>query len=538
MKPQPPVTKMRIAARTSSGTGGPLADFPAVRDTLDSLRTRAATMDWTPWMIIGLGAFLRLLLLAMKPPHFDEGINGWFVDQMVKNGFYKYDPTNYHGPLHFYILFVSQTLFGRNLWALRLPVVLGSIYCIYLTMRFEPLVGKMVSRWAALAMAVSPAFVFYGRYSIHEIWLVTFCMLFILGLLGMWRFGTPKYLWCVGMGLFGMILTKETYIIHVGCALIALLVTWVSHLIAPATDVKPARQTWTFTELVVVICVGLAAIVFFYSGTFFNWAGLKGLYETFAAWFHTGQAGKSGHEKPWHYWLTLIGRYEQPLAVALLASALCVLFIRNIAIRYLAIYGVGCVMGYSIVAYKTPWCIISITWPLLFIFGAALLLVPERSRRIGYAVAAGVLALSLILSIRLNYFRYVDDTEPYVYVQTYNDIYKLTVPLLELARKDPTKYQLIGHMIRESAYPLPWMLGDFPRVGYYEKSNLPQKLDADFLVVQEDKIKTVEAKLQGSYYTMPFTIRPYQDTSKLYLSANVFRDYFRGRVPDFVGPKR
>ena len=81
-------------------------------------------------MIIGFGAFLRILLLGIKPPHFDEGINGWFVDQMIKNGFYRYDPTNYHGPLHFYFLFLSQTLFGRNLWALRLPVVLVSIGCI------------------------------------------------------------------------------------------------------------------------------------------------------------------------------------------------------------------------------------------------------------------------------------------------------------------------------------------------------------------------------------------------------------------------
>ncbi len=47
----------------------------------------------------------------MKPPHFDEGINGWFVDQMRKNGFYRYDPTNYHGPLHFYILFLAQVAF-------------------------------------------------------------------------------------------------------------------------------------------------------------------------------------------------------------------------------------------------------------------------------------------------------------------------------------------------------------------------------------------------------------------------------------------
>ena len=43
-------------------------------------------------------------------------------------------------------------------------------------------------------------------------------MLFILGLLGLWRFGTRGYLWCVGIGTAGMILTKETYIIHIQLA--------------------------------------------------------------------------------------------------------------------------------------------------------------------------------------------------------------------------------------------------------------------------------------------------------------------------------
>ena len=75
-----------------------------------------------PWLILALAALLRFFLLGMKPPHFDEGINGWFVDQVMKNGFYRYDPTNYHGPLHFYVLLLSQSLFGRNLWAIRLPV--------------------------------------------------------------------------------------------------------------------------------------------------------------------------------------------------------------------------------------------------------------------------------------------------------------------------------------------------------------------------------------------------------------------------------
>src|SRR5437660_2547945 len=117
MNPPPPVTKMRIAARTSSGHTGARADFPALRDKINNWKTAFAGADWVPWMILALAAFLRFFLLGIKPPHFDEGINGWFVDQVIKNGFYSYDPTNYHGPLHFYVLLVSEWLFGRNVWA-------------------------------------------------------------------------------------------------------------------------------------------------------------------------------------------------------------------------------------------------------------------------------------------------------------------------------------------------------------------------------------------------------------------------------------
>src|SRR5437660_4151757 len=248
MKPQPPVTRIRTA-RASSAQPGALADFPLLGPQIEAWKNALADSEWTPWLIVGLAAFLRFLLLGMKPPHFDEGINGWFVDQMVKNGFYKYDPTNYHGPLHFYVLFLSQTLFGRNLWALRLPVVLVSISCVWLTLKFELFVGRTVSRLAALAMAVSPGFVFYGRYSIHEVWLLLFSMLFILGLLGLWQRGTVNYLWCAGMGLAGMILTKETYIIHVGCAVIAAVVTWISHKLARVPDAKLVRQSWTSVDL-------------------------------------------------------------------------------------------------------------------------------------------------------------------------------------------------------------------------------------------------------------------------------------------------
>src|SRR5213075_891260 len=142
MKPQPPVTNMRIAALSSSVAETAPVVSPAPSDAWENLKRRAAETDWAPWIIVGLGAVLRFFLLAIKPPHFDEGINGWFVDQMVKNGFYRYDPTNYHGPLHFYILFLSQTLFGRNLYALRLPVVLASIGSVWLALKYDRLIPR------------------------------------------------------------------------------------------------------------------------------------------------------------------------------------------------------------------------------------------------------------------------------------------------------------------------------------------------------------------------------------------------------------
>src|SRR3954471_2048133 len=124
----------------------PPTAYPSWQDQLALWQDRLAAVDWRPWLIVGFAAILRFLLLGMKPAHFDEGINGWFVDQMVKNGFYKYDPSNYHGPLHFYVLFLFKALFGRNIWALRMPVVLVSIACIYLTLKFEVLLGRNLTR--------------------------------------------------------------------------------------------------------------------------------------------------------------------------------------------------------------------------------------------------------------------------------------------------------------------------------------------------------------------------------------------------------
>jgi hypothetical protein len=338
------------------------------------------------------------------------------------------------------------------------------------------------------------------------------------------------------MGVAGMILTKETYTIHLGCAALAIPVVMISNALNRIPDAKLARQTWTYVDLAMVASAGIAVVVFFYSGTFFHWSGVKGIYQAYSAWFATGHEGH-GHEKPWHYWVSkLMVRYEWPALAGLVLCLFCQQ-LKNFSLRYLAIYGVGTLVAYSIVHYKTPWCIINITWPFLFIFGTALLLVPQRYQRAANILPAVLLSASLGSTIWLNYFRCTTDTEPYVYVQTYNDIFKFTDPLLKLARRDPANYQLTGSIIRSSSYPLPWILGDFTRIGYYERSNLPEKVDADFLLVEEDEIAQVEAKLHESYYTETVKIRNAQDSSKAYFRASVFKDLFPNRTPDFKGGK-
>ena len=252
-----------------------------------------------PLLILLVAAIVRLIFLDAKPPHFDEGINGWWCDQMAVQGFYRYDPANYHGPFHFYVLRLFLTLFGRNLWALRLPTVLMGIASVGFTFLFSRFFGKTTTYLAAFAMAISPAFIFYERYAIHETWLVLFLLVTLWGLLSWYSGPTPWSIWATILGITGMILTKETYIIHLVAFALATLCAWIIGLVLPPSepiDRIPRPTPWAHVGA--AVAVGLALIIFFYSGNFLNWSGVTGLYRTFSHWANTGVGAQSGHEKP------------------------------------------------------------------------------------------------------------------------------------------------------------------------------------------------------------------------------------------------
>jgi uncharacterized protein (TIGR03663 family) len=518
-----------------------------------------------PVLILLVGAIVRLIFLDIKPPHFDEGINGWWCDQMAAQGFYRYDPSNYHGPLHFYVLRLFLLLFGRNLWALRMPTVLVGIASIGSTFLFRRFFGQTITYLAAFAMAISPAFIFYERYAIHETWLVLFLLITLWGLLSWYSRVTPWSVWATILGITGMILTKETYIIHLIAFALAGLCAWIIGLVRPPSEpiTRIARPTpWAHVGAAVI--VGCALIIFFYSGNFLNWSGLTGLYRTFSHWANTGVGAQSGHEKPEYdisivphflqhvpvfvtlakfkinwYWIKLLVVYEW-FAIAGLIFSIRYLFGGNGALRYLAIYAVGVLAAYSIIAYKTPWCVISIEWPFLFLGGACLVFLckifPKYLRPVAIAGALPLFGLMGYRSYLLNYVRYDDPKEMYAYVQTFRDYRKFVDPILEDGREDPaSKAKLQGLILLKSYFPIPWVLDEFPHIGYYETGDdkWPANIDADFIAVDGSESENLEYRLKHRYFVTEFRLRDGMDPCKAYFRYETFKKIFPGRTPEF-----
>jgi uncharacterized protein (TIGR03663 family) len=547
-----------------------------------------------PALILLVAAVVRLAFLDIKPPHFDEGINGWFCDQMGKHGYYSYDPTNYHGPLHFYVLFVSLKLLGRNLWALRLPTVLVSIVTIYWVCLFRRFFGKTIAYLAALGMALSPGFIFYNRYSIHESWLILFMVISFWGFLGIWNSRQPRYIWAIILGAAGMILTKETYVIHIGAAAVTIGILLSLHPVRPhrfslwqtssntigddqrrsATQASslnflrpevrigdPATKRHVFAASAVAIFL----ILFFYSGTFLNLKAFFGVFEALLPWTKTG-VDANGHGKfdydlfpllprilthlpflhsfasfkmNW-YWVSLMTEYEWFALLGLLASV-PMLFSKRGEFRFLSIYGLLVLFVYSVIPYKTPWCIISVLWPFMFLAAGALDWLGERLHwSVAVVATISLLGYSAVKDYRLNFVRFDDEGERYAYVQTFRDFYKFVDPVLEEPKHGPKDAKhLNGTILLSSSFPIPWELGDFKNVGYYtSEEQWPDDLSgADFIAVETSLAPELEKELSDSYYVIDFRLRPGLGDCRGYFRQKTFAGILPPQTPRFEPAK-
>ena len=182
--------------------------------------------------------------------HNDEAVNGIKFGQLWEHGGYKYDPNEHHGPSLYYATLALSRLTGApkdfdqfTESRLRFTTVLFGVGLILLLPLVADGLGRNATLWAALFTAVSPAMVFYSRYYIHEVLLVFFTFLALAAGWRYWRSRKIGWALLAGAGVGLMHATKETFVITLVAAALALGLNqlWNRWLDAAAPPAPPHR---------------------------------------------------------------------------------------------------------------------------------------------------------------------------------------------------------------------------------------------------------------------------------------------------------
>ena len=170
--------------------------------------------------------------------------------------------------------------------------------------------------------------------------------------------------------------------------------------------------------------------------------------------------------------------------LATVGAAVCLCGKKTPLHRFLALYTIILTGIYSVIPYKTPWCMLGFLHGMVLLagVGAASVLEFFRPRACKATIAAVFVALSLHLSWqawRASVLAWGNERQaialrqnPYTYAQTVPDILNLVQRAEDIARVAPEGYKTIVKVIApESDYwPLPWHLRRFQHTGWCNKN--------------------------------------------------------------------
>src|SRR5438270_11277397 len=184
---------------------------------------------WGSLIVLLAAALIRLAFLTQKPLHHDEGVNGMFLVNLFRTGYYHYDPSNYHGPSLYYLAVIPTAInnlfhwgHGLSTFAIRFVTACFGVGVVWLMLCLRRYLGPAASMAAAAFATVSPGFVFFARYFIHEILFVFFSLGVIVAWLWYRDTGKPRYLMLASASAAMLFATKETWIITAAVWLIAI----------------------------------------------------------------------------------------------------------------------------------------------------------------------------------------------------------------------------------------------------------------------------------------------------------------------------
>ena len=535
---------------------------------------------------MGVGAFLvRAHRLDRRPMHHDEANQAVRCGWLLETGEYKYDPDEHHGPsLYFLTLPIAWLTSGKSFaatseWTFRFLPVLAGIGVILLLPLVRDGTGLRGSLAAAVLLAVSPAFLFYNRFYIQESLLV----FFTFGAIASgWRYAqTRKAAWAVttGVGVGLMHATKETCVIAYAGMGAGLLAAGHRPLIAGLRERTLRRHIGLGVAAAAIVSVVL------FSSFFTHWKGPVDSVRTYFVYLGRAGGENTDHVHPWYFYLKLL--FWSPAAGKLLWSEGAVLLLALVGgvaafagggrrgsrpsssetgpvppdggsgatptssresqverqhpggasrgfVRFLVVYTALTTAAYSVIPYKTPWCMLSFYLGMVLLAGVGAGEVLLASRRIPVLAAGALLLLGATAHLGRQAHRTLfvfdaDTRNPHVYAHTSRDYLKLVKRLDEIAAVNPAGRNMLIWSVTNprDMWPLPWYVRDFnqERIGYWTD---PGRLDFDFspthpqpaiLVVSPEFEETLRNRLGSDYLVEYYGLR-----NEVLLSLFIRRD--------------
>ncbi|MGH9967034.1 MAG: flippase activity-associated protein Agl23 [Pyrinomonadaceae bacterium] len=481
--------------------------------------------------ILAVAAILRIYNLNLVPLHHDEGVNGNFLVRLVREGFYHYDPANYHGPTLYYFAAIipwilrfffgvsAQDAYGLNTVTMRLVPALFGLATVWLVLTLRRHLGTLGVLCGAALLAVSPGAVYLSRYFIHETLFTFFTLGIVVASLKYYEDRSPVYLVLAAVSAALLFATKETAVISAAVLLIALVTThlyrWLtvgylrldpqtskrgrSKRATPNNRVARAVERLGGPMTLAILALG-AIVVFlgtnflFYSSFLTNYPGVHDALKTFEFWTKTG---KEAHGHPPETYVVWLLRQETPLLfLGPIGAAIVLWKPRNTFALFSALWAFGLLAAYSLISYKTPWLVLNFVVPLALISGYALQMIYDLGlgqMRLIIGIMVLAIGLSGYKTIDLNFINYDNDDPHYVYVyaHTRRETLALVDEIKRIAERTKQGKQLGITIVSPDYWPLPWYLRDYTRVGYHGSmtdSNEP------VIIASESQAAEIQAK--------------------------------------------
>jgi uncharacterized protein (TIGR03663 family) len=466
--------------------------------------------NWARWaaflLVALLGLLLRLPQLGARPMHTDEAVNAYIVGQLLAGETYTYDPQDRHGPALAAFALPLARLQGARSFSdlteseLRLTTALAGTITILLFGAAVEMFGFVPCVIAALLFATAPLPVYYDRYFIHESLFVAATFGLILSGWSACASRSAKLAILASACAALMLACKETAVLHFAALSVAALLYWLWNLRR-----KTPSNLWRPRTLLAAVLVFLLLSVALFTWLGTNWSALAALLHAVPNSF--ARAGGEGHQKPlWYFAQLLTGGWSGGIICALA----CIGFFHVARKRdpspygFLSFYALLITVIYSLIPYKTPWLALNFWLPMALFAGLTMELfwhMPAKQPGLRVAAPAccilvGAVSAALIAhDTRLRVFVHPgDETNPYAYAQTSEDLLGLPAEIANLAQQKGLASPRIA-VIASDPWPLPWYLRHFSQVGFWQPGQ--QVGEADFYITSAEAADQYADQLQN-----------------------------------------